>query len=98
MPSLSICPTKALPGLPAHVGGQEHGAGLKEPWLLFLTWKTSAGVLLTTKPLTTELLLLILSVPAVADSVTHPAGWDTGHSVITQEACLVIWGCARAVH
>lgn len=52
----------------------------------------------TTKPLTTELLLLILSVPAVADPVTDPAGWDTGHSVITQEACSVIRGCAGAGH
>lgn len=48
--------------------------------------------------MTTELLLLILSIPAVADSVTDPAGRDTGHSVITQEACLVIGGCAEAVH
>lgn len=54
--------------------------------------------MLTTKPLTTELLLLILSVPAVADPVTDPAGRDTGHSVVTQEACLVIRGCAEAVH
>lgn len=54
--------------------------------------------MLTTKPLTTELFLLILSVPAVADSVTDPAGWDTSHSVVTQEACPVIRGCAEAAH
>lgn len=98
MPSLSICPITALTGLSAHTGSQEHGAGLEEPQLLSHSWKTNSGGMLTTKPLTTELLLLILSIPAVAGPVTDPAGWDTGHSVITQEACLVIRGCAEAVH
>lgn len=50
------------------------------------------------KPLTTELLLLILSIPAVADSIADLTGWDAGHSVIAQEACAVIGGCTEAVH
>lgn len=45
---------------------------------------------------TTELLLLILTVPAVAGSVTDLAGLDTGRSVITQEACLVAGGYTEA--
>lgn len=60
--------------------------------------KTSTGRTVTTKPLTTEFLLLILSILAVADSVTDLAGWDAGRSVVTQEACAVIGGCTEAVH
>lgn len=51
----------------------------------------------TTKPLTTEFLLLILSIPAVSDSVTDLAGQDAGHSVIAQKACVVIGSCTEAV-
>lgn len=98
VPSLSICPTKDLPGLSAHICGQKHGAGLAGHWLLSHNRKTRAGRMVATKLLTTEFLLLILSVPAVADSITHLAGRDAGHSVIAQEACLVIGGCTEAVH
>lgn len=56
------------------------------------------GDTVTTEPLTTELLLLILPVPAVAGSVTDVAGRDAGSSVITQEACPVVGGCTEAGH
>lgn len=95
---LASAPQRLYQAYSAPVGSQKHRARLEEPWLLSHNWKISAGGMLTTKPLTTELLLLILSIPAVADSVTDPAGRDTSHSVVTQEACPVIRGCAEAVH
>lgn len=54
--------------------------------------------MVTTKPLTTEFLLLVLSIPAVADSVTDLAGWDAGRAVVTQETCPVFGSCTEAVH
>lgn len=47
---------------------------------------------------TTEFLLLILSISAVGSSITDMAGWDAGHSVIAQEACPVMSGYTVAVH
>jgi len=58
---------------------------------------TSVGRRVTTKSLTTELVLLVLSIPAVADSVADPPGRDAGCSVVAQEACPVIGSCTEAV-
>lgn len=64
---------------------------------VFRAQQEEQGGKISTKLLTTEFLLLILSVSAVGGSVTDLAGWDASHSVVTQEACPVIGGCTEAV-
>lgn len=64
---------------------------------VFRAQQEDPGGKISMKVLTTELLLLILSVSAVGGSVTDLAGRDAGHSVVAQEACPVTGGCAEAV-
>lgn len=64
---------------------------------VFRAQQEDPGGKISMKVLTTEFLLLILSVSAVGGSVTDLAGRDAGHSVVTQETCPVIGGCTEAV-